>query len=219
MHRSGTSALTGVLRQAGLYLGEVLDQGFTHNRSGLQEAASILYMHNDLLQKNGGDWFDPPEQVEWGKLHLAVRDLFIESRRGQPLWGFKDPRTVLVLQGWLDVLPAAKLVGVFRHPLEVARSLNARNGMAIEAGVQLWETYNRRLLDWYQQRPFPLIDFSASEEEVRAAMAKATRALGLDDSGGAALFAGALRRNQAEDSEPPPEPAAALLKQLQTHAL
>lgn len=104
-HRSGTSALAGSLKRAGLYLGGVLDSGFELNPTGLQEPPAVLFMQEHLLEVNGGSWHEPPSDVVWGRLHRAVRDLFIESRFGQSVWGFKDPRTLLTLDGWYEALP------------------------------------------------------------------------------------------------------------------
>jgi len=42
------------------------------------------------------------------------------------LWGFKDPRTLLTLDGWLEALPEVSLAATFRHPLSVAGSLQER---------------------------------------------------------------------------------------------
>ena len=127
MHRSGTSMLMGTLREAGLYVGDVLDKPFALNRKGLQEPPAVLYMHEHLLEANGGSWHSPPKDVQWDKMHEAIRDLFIESRTGKSLWGFKDPRTLLTLEGWKSALPNLELVGIFRHPSEVALSLKNRN--------------------------------------------------------------------------------------------
>ena len=86
MHRSGTSVLMGTLRDAGVYIGQVLGHSIEGNRKGLQEAPAVLYMHENLLGANGGSWHAPPETVTWRKLHRTVRDLFVESRAHQPLW-------------------------------------------------------------------------------------------------------------------------------------
>jgi hypothetical protein len=171
MHRSGTSALAGSLRQAGVHLGHVLDDGFALNPKGLQEPPAVLYMHENLLQANGGCWHEPPAAIEWKPLHKAVRDLFVESRQGRPLWGFKDPRTVLVLEGWRAVLPSLELAGIFRHPHEVASSLHGRNGFPMEKGYAVWTRYNRDLLAWHERRPFPLVEFVADAQAMQRAIA------------------------------------------------
>jgi hypothetical protein len=163
MHRSGTSALAGTLKEAGLFLGRVMDAGFALNPKGLQEPPAILYMQENLVLANGGSWHEPPATVTWQPLHRAVRDLFIESRTGIPVWGFKDPRTLLTLDGWLDVLPCLECVGIFRHPAEVAASLHQRNGFPIGKGCGLWEIYNRKLLAWHERLQFPIIEFVADE--------------------------------------------------------
>ena len=103
MHRSGTSMLMGTLQEAGVYLGSVFSEGFEGNRKGLLEPRAVLFMQEDLFKANGGSWSDPPATLEWKNLHLAVRDLFVESRERQPLWGFKDPRTLFTLDAWRNV--------------------------------------------------------------------------------------------------------------------
>ncbi|MEN9062999.1 hypothetical protein [Ponticoccus litoralis] len=164
MHRSGTSALTGVLRQSGLYLGAALDSAIPLNPTGLQEAPSVLHMHEDLLNANGGCWHAPPDRVTWGKLHCAVRDLFIESRIGTGLWGFKDPRTLLVIDGWIEVLPRWSAIGIFRAPQAVTRSLMARNGLEEAACHRLWHAYNSRLLRLHRLYDIPLIAFRSDAQ-------------------------------------------------------
>ncbi|MED5550673.1 MAG: sulfotransferase family protein [Pseudomonadota bacterium] len=179
MHRSGTSALTGTLLEAGVYLGRVLDQSIQRNPKGLQEPPAVLYMQEDLLKVNGGSWNEPPERVEWRPLHTAVRDLFIESRRDAGPWGFKDPRTLLTLEGWLEVLPSAQPLGIFRHPLAVARSLESRNGFPVEKGLSLWLAYNSRLLDWQKRLDFPIIQCVRDNTVMQSKLAALLATLGL----------------------------------------
>jgi len=158
MHRSGTSALAGSLEEAGLEMGEVVGAA-PHNRKGNRENWAILQMQEDLLARNGGSWKNVPSAVRWFDLHRAVRDDFIAGFRGAQVWGFKDPRNLLTLDGWLEVLPDAELVGIFRHPMLVASSLRRRDGLAIEEGLSLWCLYNEKLLALHRMRPFPLIEF------------------------------------------------------------
>lgn len=160
MHRSGTSAITGSLEQAGLYLGNVT-KGSPDNKKGSRESELIMALHEDILQRDGGSWNNPATPNHWQKIHRAMRDCIIEKNLNKDIWGFKDPRTLLVLNGWLKALPHAELVGIFRHPFFVAESLNRRNGIAHEDGLNLWVTYNRILL-WYHNHhdSFPLVEFS-----------------------------------------------------------
>ncbi len=215
MHRSGTSALTGSLLQAGVYLGRVLDGGFALNPKGLQEPAAVLYMHENLLQANGGSWHEPPDAIEWQPLHKAVRDLFIESRQGRPLWAFKDPRTLLVLDGWRTVLPSLECVGIFRHPLEVARSLHDRNRFPIEKGLALWTRYNRELLAAHERASFPLVEFVADAATMADAIGRVLARVGLSPARPPDFLDTSLRRFEAAAApEPLPADTGALFERL-----
>ena len=220
MHRSGTSVLMGTLRDAGVHIGQVLAQGIEGNRKGLQEAPAVLYMHEHLLESNGGSWREPPETVAWGELHRSVRDLFVESRAQQPLWGFKDPRTLLSLEGWLEVLPHLEPVGIFRHPLPVARSLQRRNGFPLEQGLAIWAAYNRRLLAWQRRLSFPLIEFDADPERVRQGLDAVLQSLALprrSPEAGGSFFDPELRGTPA-GAPPLPDELEALLEALRERA-
>jgi hypothetical protein len=64
---------------------------------------------------------------------------------GPVVW--KDPRTCLLLPYWRVQLPSPlAAVFIWRSPLSVARSLQARDRMHLADGVALWERYNRSAL-------------------------------------------------------------------------
>ena len=117
MHRSGTSLLTGSLEAAGLYLGEVNNQA-PFNRKGNKENESIRELNDALLERNGAAWNRPPNgQAQWsGADEEWSRSLISPYLAASRPWGFKDPRTVWTVEGWLRLLPHARPVGVFRHP-------------------------------------------------------------------------------------------------------
>lgn len=163
MHRSGTSLLTGTLQEAGLVLGDVVTSA-PHNRKGNREALSIRALHDDLLQRSDGAWNNPPSHVVWEPIHFAFRDLVVDSYRREACWGFKDPRSLFCLEGWLDALPQLQAVAIVRHPEAVARSLHAREGMALDHGLMLWKLYNQKLLYWMNRFDVPLLHFGPDLE-------------------------------------------------------
>lgn len=219
MHRSGTSALAGSLRQAGVYLGQVLDGGFALNPKGLQEPAALLYMHENLLQANGGSWHEPPASIEWKPLHRAVRDLFIESRQGRPLWGFKDPRTLLVVDGWREVLPGLEFAGIFRHPAEVASSIHSRNHFPMEKCFAIWTRYNRHLLELHEARTFPLVEFVADPVAMEQAIGRVLSGLRLAPSAPPDFVDTSLRRFDAATAGiAMPADTAEVFRRLQARA-
>jgi hypothetical protein len=158
MHRSGTSCLVGLLEQAGVFLGDVSRKN-PSNVKGNRENYRIMALHEELLKVNGGSWDAPPEVVRWPDDLKARRDEIIASYRDAPLWGFKDPRTLLTLEGWKEALPGLELVGIFRHPLAAAESLRRRNGFPIETGLRIWSAYNDRLLRYRETYGFPVVCF------------------------------------------------------------
>ena len=160
MHRSGTSCLTGILESAGVDLGEVSRRNPFNPRGNL-ESKRVIDLHDALLRFNGGSWDAPPAGVVWPEALKKERDVIIHEKRGSRCWGLKDPRMLLTLEGWLEVLPAknTSLVATFRHPHSVARSLHARNGIPLEKALSLWKIYNEKLLARHAASGFPVICF------------------------------------------------------------
>jgi hypothetical protein len=209
MHRSGTSCLTGCLQEAGLFLGEV-NLAAPHNAKGNRENRLIMDLHDEVLSANGGSWHRPPVAVAWSAEHAARRDALIELYPRDRIWGFKDPRSLLTLDGWRIVLPDCRLIGTFRHPMAVARSLERRNKMPLEKGLSLWAHYNRRLLDHQHQDGFDLVDFDLPAPDYGAKLDIAARRLGLTPPLDGFRFFEMLLRNQrpAPDEQLPIEVAA-----------
>lgn len=169
MHRSGTSMLAGTLEEAGLDLGEVVTQA-PANEKGNRESLVLMRLHEDILERSGGSWDAIPDVVRWSTFHRAVRDLYLTSFATSPAWGFKDPRTLFTLDGWLEALPRAEFVGIFRHPELVARSLQARDGFSLEEGIALWARYNARLLELHRAHGFPLVEFVEDPDDLRRSL-------------------------------------------------
>jgi hypothetical protein len=179
MHRSGTSSLAGCLQEAGLYLGEVVEQA-PHNARGNRESLRIRAVNDMVLEHNGGSWDKPPRVIKWDDELRIQRDNAVAAhvtRVGR--WGFKDPRTVLTIDFWAEAYPHLELVGTFRHPLSVARSLRERGRWSLERGLALWSAYNERLLSLHGARSFPLISFDLPQDEYLAAVALVASRLGL----------------------------------------
>jgi len=216
MHRSGTSLLTGTLQEAGLVLGDVVTAA-PHNRKGNRESLPIRTLHDDLMQRAGGDWDRPPEQVTWQPVHNALRDAVIASHATDRFWGFKDPRTLFCLEGWLDVLPQLQMVAIVRHPEAVARSLQARNGMPLADGLELWRLYNSRLLHWLEREPaLPLLHFDDDLNRFCRDVAALIPSLNLPRRlrADALRFPDAALQHQKAGAESLPPPVEGLYRQL-----
>lgn len=163
MHRSGTSLVTGSLEAAGLYLGEV-NNASTYNRRGNKENESIRDLNDRLLAGAGVAWDAPPEgQVAWSpEDEDRAKSLIAPYLEGKRPWGFKDPRSIWTVEGWLRLVPDTRPIGVFRHPSPVVRSLGARGGslfVGASDALALWCAYNEELLRLQEKHRFPLLHF------------------------------------------------------------
>ena len=129
MHRSGTSVIAHWLFQSGFAMGTDLLEAASSNPKGHFEDKEFLELHRqDLLAKGLHD--SGLYGVE-GPLRLSVSSKerasqMLEKRRSLECWGWKEPRTVLYLDHWKQILPQLKVVGVFREPEYVAQSLYRR---------------------------------------------------------------------------------------------
>jgi hypothetical protein len=155
MHRSGTSMIAGLLHGCGLYLGDEDDLlgANSGNAEGHFEHKGFLKINDALLAQLGGSWdFPPPLEAGWQEsaslaaLRQQATRLVSELSRRFP-WGWKEPRTTVLLPFWKTLVPELRFVICVRNPLEVARSLAKRNKMSLEHGLTLWHRYTRAALE------------------------------------------------------------------------
>lgn len=181
MHRSGTSCLAGSLQLAGLYLGQVVESA-PFNRKGNRENLDIRELNDAVLNTSGGAWNEPPHAIRWTAAQASRRDELIAQFESEPgrTWGFKDPRTVLTLPFWRERLPDLRFVVTFRHPLAVAHSLAARDGLSLSHGLRLWGTYNRIISSLAEFGDVPTVCFDAPAVDYLAAINIVSRRLSLD---------------------------------------
>jgi hypothetical protein len=213
MHRSGTSCLAGSLEEAGLYLGDVFRVG-RHNAKGNRENGRIMALQEAMLVENGGGWAQPPKQVTWSESHREERNSIIASYGNVPIWGFKDPRTILLVDFWREAVPDLMIVATLRHPHFVAESLSRRGGGSIDDWLDLWATYNERLLALHEVHPFPVVRFDLGAESYRSSLAVAMDRLGLQAPPRMDFFDPVLRHHDTLSPDPLPERVSRLYAAL-----
>jgi hypothetical protein len=153
MHRSGTSMVTRLLNLCGMELGAASDllPPSPANPEGYWEHVWFKQVNSDILSRYGGDWDLVPElPSDWYRAEcLEPRRVEAADRFASftsPVWGWKDPCNSLTLRFWRRVAPAMKVVVCLRNPLDVAASLDRREGRSMRFGLGLWWQYNSRLL-------------------------------------------------------------------------
>jgi hypothetical protein len=178
MHRSGTSAIAGMLADHGVELGPVSEQN-RFNPRGNREIRELNRLHDRILERSGGSWWDPPAHIRARSGDYRRRNEILHSIPGETI-GVKDPRLLLVLELWRDLNP--RLIGVIRNPMAVRESLERRAHerqrrhpqLSAAGWDELWLIYNRALLAEHRRQPFPVIDFDRHQHldsQVRAALA------------------------------------------------
>jgi glycosyltransferase involved in cell wall biosynthesis len=219
MSRTGSSLTARVLNLMGVYLGPeeellagelrqlagegeaVLARANEANPNGFWEHYRIMRLNERILRVHGGSWRDPPSlppgwerSAELESEREEARALLAESFGGRRLWGWKDPRNSLTLPFWQHLQPDMRYVICLRNPLDVAISLQRRDGMPLEQGFDLWLTYLASALVNTSGRPRILVPY---ESYFEAPGELATRLAGFLGHGGTSDEA-ELRRRLAE---------------------
>lgn len=149
MHRSGTSALAGMLARLGCDLPEAIMPPNEFNPKGFYESLKA-YNLNDAILASGGSswddwqtfnpgWYDSPRLEEFlERGGEALQEEYGKSR----LFVLKDPRICRLMPFWTRLFADRKITPVYvvihRNPIEVARSLETREGWPLAAGLLLW---------------------------------------------------------------------------------
>ncbi|MEJ7609331.1 MAG: hypothetical protein WKF37_24420, partial [Bryobacteraceae bacterium] len=201
------------LAGSGLYLGEVSTVG-QYNAKGNRESTRIMALHDAVLQYSGGSWDNPPDHLKWLNSHRAERDAIISSHAEQPIWGFKDPRTVLLIDFWREAVSDLTFVGTVRHPRDVADSLHHRGGGSIEAWLELWADYNERALALYETDPFPIVRFDLGEDAYRRSLAVIMKCVSLQMPARMEFFDPVLRHHKTPSHIPLPTRVAGIYEAL-----
>lgn len=144
-HRSGTSLVSNLLADAGLFLGRELLGASESNPYGHFEDKRVVEFHDQLLARTGVDWqlrepFLP--RVErfdyiWMFNHGVRNSIWSH-------WGFKDPRVCLFLPYWEVVFPSMSVLYVYRSCIDCVYSLKRRamkdiaRKHAINVNMKFW---------------------------------------------------------------------------------
>lgn len=154
MHRSGTSALARVMNLLGPPMPEPLLLGMPDNPLGHWEPLELLDLNTKALAAAGGSWDVGPFEAaartiaDTPSLRRAATSFLCRCySRGNRTALLKDPRQTVTLPSWLELAEAlgigVRIAFIFRNPVEVAQSLKTRDGIGLEAGLELWMLYNR----------------------------------------------------------------------------
>jgi len=124
----------------------------SHNAKGYWEHYDIQIQQDHILASLGRKFYTAthalPLPSEWWKLpeiepiKQNLRAFLLSRMTSAKPLAFKDPRTVRLLPMWFDIFRALSLTPKFimclRKPMQVARSLQVRDGTPMALGEYLW---------------------------------------------------------------------------------
>ena len=145
MHRSGTSALTGLLSLLDVYLGSELMKATFANEKGYFENTILYRINEKLLAQMNSSWDDVfynEEKLDCIKEINELKKAIKLEFEYAGTFAIKDPRLAFLFPLYKKVLDELdidiKIILPYRNPIEVANSLNRRDGMPLEKGMLLW---------------------------------------------------------------------------------
>ncbi|MEG4326155.1 glycosyltransferase, partial [Microcoleus sp. herbarium5] len=161
MHRSGTSLTASLFQKVGVDIGKKLVGPADGNVKGHFENVDFVEFHKSVLRSHGidelGCTFEKTIPVAPEYVEIAKRAID-QNQLPHKHWGWKDPRTALFWDFWLNLLPEANFICVYRSPWEVVDSLY-RRGTDVsllqnpEMAVKMWIHYNQKVLELYERFP------------------------------------------------------------------
>lgn len=145
MHRSGTSVLSHAIEILGAELGNTLLQAANDNKKGFFENKLIVDLNNELLSDIDCTWDSliiPKSANLTAGFTKKISALITKEFHDSTFYCIKDPRIIRLEDSWLNALQSLNIQPYYilanRHPFEVAKSLQKRNGIPKNISLLLW---------------------------------------------------------------------------------
>ena len=166
MHRSGTSVTAAFLQSLGVFIGNNLLKGSYANPQGYFEDMDFLSFQRQLLssccsQEERGfpDWGWTESELlnrqQFSRYVEPAKRLIFARQNQSQIWGWKDPRTTLLLDFWRGIVPDVGYILIYRYPWDVADSILRLNVPFFRENpdfcLRVWRFYNWHLWDFYQR--------------------------------------------------------------------
>lgn len=190
MHRSGTSAFTGLLCRFGVVPGKDLLPANYANPKGFFESKAVVDINNAILVGLGSSWDDMNAlPVDWQRrpamqaLRIDIAALLSSLAVADNPLVIKDPRLSKTLPLWLDVLRdfGVKPVVVIcvREPSAVAQSEKLMKGFPLMKSLMLFLDYNLQAERNSRDFPRAIVTYSDLLADWKAVLRKVDGELGL----------------------------------------
>ena len=141
MHRSGSSLLVKVLQEIGVFMGNDFEEN--------NESMFFNKINDWMLLQAGASWDNPEnfnyisddfkalmaEIVENRLKSIHLKKYLGSTKRSLSdsgfVWGWKDPRNTFTIDVWKEIFPKARIIHIYRNPMDVISSLIKREASKI----------------------------------------------------------------------------------------
>jgi len=166
MHRSGTSAMMGIIRILGVDIGnpERLKHKDQWNEKGYLENPDFQFFERRLIGEEGWRYVEG-ERIIYKKL-ASKRNEFqaiVNKYNRSPLWGYKAIRSMLFPEIF-KMIPNIYFIITIRSPDNIAKSLGkfwgphaGKGQMLNREAFRLYGIYYFRFLRWLSRNSYPYI--------------------------------------------------------------
>ncbi|MBB3934589.1 rhamnan synthesis F family protein [Aureimonas phyllosphaerae] len=191
MHRSGTSALAGMMMRLGIDVpGDLIPPAFD-NPKGFFENRRFVEFDDRLLGELGylyDDAVSIPHAAfavarDAGAVERLRRLATLELGEAESVL-VKDPRICRLLPLWIPAVEATGRVVAtihpLRHPMEVAQSLQKRNEFPLEQGLLLWLSHVLAAERDSRGRPRSFLMYDAVMQDWRSAASRIASDIGIE---------------------------------------
>lgn len=163
MHRSGTTMITKHLEGLGLFVGQKKEEN--------NEARYFLMLNIWILNQLQAGWDNPPIS-NWYEYLPGMEERLLQALRFHQSsekviqylgvrrfmkyhtltnldfpWGWKDPRNTLTVNLWRQIYRGAKIIHIYRNPIDVAESLRIRKERSLLVDGGILKSVKTRLKD------------------------------------------------------------------------
>ncbi len=224
MHRSGTSLCANILHALGVDMGSGDSNISSANARGHWERPEVVEFNDRIFAAFQRTWSQSSHVLSMPQ-HWTRSNAVNEMRCEAASWlsreldksvpfGFKDPRTTLLLDFWnmvfADVGVSPWYVFCFRNPAQVVRSLAIRDRMEIGQAECRWFYYNLQAIRIIAADAVCLVPFERWFDDLESISERLGRFVGLGKPSPTAIKKFVDERLRHDDSEAGVSSAAAL---------
>ena len=192
MHRSGTSALAGLLCQQGFQAPQNAEGGDADNHTGYWEPQQIRAFHDSLLEGAQSSWEDPLlPLLSWQPLNLMTALAELEQALAddfptpdpQTVALIKEPRQCRLLPLWAALFEhrpfEVAVVLAVRQPEAVVASLVKRDQLPLDRALLLWLSHTLEAERATRQLPRLVLSYEQLLQDPAAAVQRCQQLAGL----------------------------------------